>query len=189
MLSCLRAVQTNILVQLHYFNAVRITVSTVSVVDFSAQALLYAWKHTDEIADYLKAIASADGVIVATPVYKAAYSGALKLLLDLLPERAFTGKVILPIAVGGSAAHMLALDYALRPVLGALKPKVLVDGTYAVDEQIAYQPDGSVLLDDDLQHRLSYSLDRFIEQLPRPPYKTHDSAALSEKVVAAQLGI
>ncbi|MDJ0476046.1 NAD(P)H-dependent oxidoreductase, partial [Pantoea eucalypti] len=45
-------------------------------------------------------LASADGLIVATPVYKASFSGALKTLLDLLPERALEHKVVLPLASG-----------------------------------------------------------------------------------------
>ena len=39
-----------------------------------------------------------------------------------LPE-ALSHKVVLPIATGGSIAHMLAVDYALKPVLAALKKK------------------------------------------------------------------
>jgi hypothetical protein len=54
-------------------------------------------------------------------VYKASFSGALKTLLDLFPERALEGKVVLPFATGGTIAHMLAVDYALKPVLSALK--------------------------------------------------------------------
>ena len=56
-------------------------------------------------------------VIVATPIYKAAYSGLLKVFLDLLPAEALRGKTVLPLASGGSVAHLLALDYALKPVL------------------------------------------------------------------------
>jgi FMN reductase len=59
-------------------------------------------------------------VVVATPVYKAAYSGLLKVFLDVLPQTALKGKLVLPLATGGSPHHMLALDYALRPVLQSL---------------------------------------------------------------------
>jgi pyruvate-ferredoxin/flavodoxin oxidoreductase len=37
--------------------------------------------------------------------------------LDLLPQLGLTGKAVLPLAVGGSIAHVLAIDYGLRPVL------------------------------------------------------------------------
>ena len=65
----------------------------------------------------LAQVANAQLIVVATPVYKAAYSGLLKVFLDLLPQTALAGKTVLPLATGGSPHHMLALDCALRPVL------------------------------------------------------------------------
>src|SRR5689334_9326086 len=65
----------------------------------------------------LAQVASARLVLVATPIYKAAYSGLLKTFLDLLPPDGLQGKTVLPIGTGGSTAHLLALDYALKPVL------------------------------------------------------------------------
>ncbi len=59
-------------------------------------------------------------VVVATPIYKAAYTGGLKALFDILPQSALRGKTVLPLATGGSPAHLLAIDYALKPVLSAL---------------------------------------------------------------------
>ena len=59
----------------------------------------------------------ADGLIVATPVYKAAFSGLLKTWLDLLPQFGLAGKVVLPLATGGSVAH--ALGPRLRAATGA----------------------------------------------------------------------
>ena len=83
--------------------------------------LIYARFDSPALNTFIEQLQDADGLIVATPVYKAAYSGALKTLLDLLPERALEGKVVLPLATGGSVAHLLAVDYALKPVLSALK--------------------------------------------------------------------
>lgn len=50
-------------------------------------------------------------MIIATPIYKAAYTGVLKVFLDLLPTNALAGKIILPIGTGATPAHLLALDY------------------------------------------------------------------------------
>ncbi|WP_371820336.1 NAD(P)H-dependent oxidoreductase [Verticiella alkaliphila] len=58
-------------------------------------------------------VARASALLVATPVYKASFSGGLKTVLDLLAERSLTGKVVLPLATGGSPAHLLALEYSL----------------------------------------------------------------------------
>ncbi len=63
------------------------------------------------------------------------FSGALKTLLDLLPERALEGKIVLPLATGGTIAHMLAVDYALKPVLNALKAQEILHGVFADDSR------------------------------------------------------
>ncbi|MFP1496205.1 NAD(P)H-dependent oxidoreductase [Escherichia coli] len=75
--------------------------------------LLYARFDSPALHTFTEQLRQADGLSIATPVYKAAYSGALKTLLDLLPERALQGKVVLPLATGGTVAHLLAVDYAL----------------------------------------------------------------------------
>ena len=88
----------------------------------------------------------ADAIVIATPVYKAAYSGVLKVFLDLLPQSALRGKTVLPLATGGSPHHMLALDYALRPVLQSLAARHILPGVYATDAQVTLQPEGAYQL-------------------------------------------
>src|SRR5262245_9224950 len=95
-----------------------------------AQALLGADAGDPQIAEAVAAVAGADAVIVASPVYKAAYSGVLKAFLDLLPQSALAGKAVLPILTGGAPVHALALDYALRPVLVALGARHVVTGLF-----------------------------------------------------------
>lgn len=72
--------------------------------NFAPEDLLYARFDSPALKTFTEQLQQADGLIVATPVYKAAYSGALKTLLDLLPERALQGKVVLPLATGGTVA-------------------------------------------------------------------------------------
>jgi FMN reductase len=48
----------------------------------------------------------------------------LKVFLDLLPQFALAGKAILPIATGGSVAHLPALDYGLGPVLQSMGAQI-----------------------------------------------------------------
>ncbi len=111
------------------------SVADIEVRDLPAQALLGAdWKNPEIVAALAK-VAEADVVLVATPIYKAAYSGLLKSFLDLLPEEGLRGKIIVPLATGGSVAHLLALDYALKPVLGALGARQLLDAVFATDAQ------------------------------------------------------
>lgn len=126
--------------------------------NFRPEDLLYARFDSPALLALKEDLAGADGVIVATPIYKASFSGALKTLLDLLPERALEHKVVLPLATGGTVAHMLAVDYALKPVLSALKAQEILHGVFADDSQIAHydrQPELSDLLNTRLNDALA----------------------------------
>ena len=80
-------------------------------------------------------------------MYQAAYSGLLKVFLDLLPQFAFRGKAVLPIVTGGSPAHVLAVDYALRPVLANLGAAHVGQGWFVPSAHMRQWPDGGVLID------------------------------------------
>ncbi|MCG6197676.1 NAD(P)H-dependent oxidoreductase, partial [Anoxybacillus sp. LAT_38] len=77
-------------------------------------------------------IAKSDAVVVATPIYKASYTGVLKSFLDLIPQKGLEKKIVLPLAIGGTIAHLLAIDYALKPVLSALGANHIFTGVYAL---------------------------------------------------------
>jgi FMN reductase len=98
----------------------------ISARDLPAKALLLADTSDPAIAATLAAVEEASGIVFATPIFKAAYSGLLKCMLDILPQFALAGKAILPIATGGSVAHVLALDYGLRPVLQSMGARHIV---------------------------------------------------------------
>lgn len=118
-----------------------VVVDRLNIRELPAQALLLAeWGHP-AIVKAIDQIARARAIVVATPVYKAAYSGLLKVLLDLLPQTALKEKTVLPLATGGSPHHMLALDYALRPVLQALAARHILPGVYATDSQVPKSAD------------------------------------------------
>jgi FMN reductase len=117
-------------------------VGTVRVRDLPPAPLLAGNAADPQIAEVLTQLSEVDGVIVASPVYKAAYSGLLKTLLDLLPQFALAGKVVLPVVTGGSPAHVLAIDYALRPVLSSLGANHIVQGWFVLDQHIEWAGDG-----------------------------------------------
>ncbi|UQY36389.1 NADPH-dependent FMN reductase [Pseudomonas fulva] len=145
-----------------------VEVVTYQVRDFAAEDLLFARFDSPRIQGLQAHVAAADGLVVATPVYKASFSGALKTLLDVLPERALQHKVVLPVATGGSNAHMLAVDYALKPVLSALKAQEVLHGVFADDSQISYTEDGGDL-SPALEQRLEDALQQLIQALDRRP--------------------
>jgi len=62
-----------------------------------AEDLIKARFDSEAILNANKKVAEADGVIIASPVYKAAYTGILKTYLDLLPQKGFAEKTIFPL--------------------------------------------------------------------------------------------
>ncbi|WP_086777745.1 NADPH-dependent FMN reductase [Streptomyces griseus] len=126
-----------------------------------AEALLGADFAHPEIVRATELFARADGIVIGTPVYKAAYSGLLKTLLDLLPQYALTGKTVLPLATGGSVAHVLAIDYALRPVLTSMGAAHVVPGWFTLDKDITVGEGGAVSLAAGAAEALAEVTDRF----------------------------
>ena len=166
-----------------------VEVVSYQIRDFPAEDLLHARFDSPKVIDLLQQIENADGLLIATPVYKASFSGALKTLLDLLPERALEGKVVLPLATGGTVAHMLAVDYALKPVLAALKAQEMLHGIFAEDSQIAYgEGSAQAQLVPILEQRLQESLEQFYSALARRP-KPLDPSILNERLVTARWSI
>ncbi|HYN58895.1 MAG TPA: NADPH-dependent FMN reductase [Rubrivivax sp.] len=143
--------------------------STLTLRDLPAQPLLAADAQHPAIQAALQSVAQADVVLVATPIYKAAYSGLLKTFLDLLPAEALRDKIVLPLATGGSSAHLLALDYALKPVLCALGARSILDGVFAADAQLVAHEAGGYVPDAALLRRLDRALAPLLERAaPRP---------------------
>lgn len=166
-----------------------VEVVTFQVRDFPAEDLLHARFDSPRVQHLQELVKQADGLIVATPVYKASFAGALKTLLDLLPERALEHKVVLPIATGGSIAHMLAVDYALKPVLSALKAQETLQGIFADDSQIAYgEVSKPAQLSAALEQRLQDSLELFHVALARRP-KPVAPGVLNERLLSARWSI
>jgi FMN reductase len=133
--------------------------------DLSPQALILADFGHPTISHAIGRVAKADVVVVATPVYKAAYSGVLKVFLDLLPQNGLEGKTVLPLATGGSPNHMLALDYSLRPVLQSLGAKQILSGIYATDAQVSVSESGVYQVSDEIGQRLDVAVNGLISEV------------------------
>ena len=152
-------------------------IERLSIRDLSPQALLLGDAAHRTVSAALDQVVRARAVVIATPVYKAAYSGVLKLFLDLLPQTAFKDKVILPLATGGSPHHMLALDYALRPVLQSLAARHILPGVYATDSQVTLTPEGSHHLGSDVAARLDEAVANLLHEAHRhAPASAHFGA-------------
>lgn len=156
--------------------------SKLDVRDLPARALLQADYADAQIADAVRAVAEADAILIATPIYKASYTGLLKAFLDLLPQDGLAGKLVLPLATGGGHAHTLALDYALRPVLHALGAKQVFTSIYANAQQLDWHDERGLTLDAPIAARVQAGVAEvaaglFVLQGARRPAAVNDETA------------
>src|SRR5205823_323545 len=84
----------------------------------------------DDSARVVGDIASADAVLLASPVYRGSFTGALKNLLDLVPIDALRGKPVGVVAMGATLHHYLGVDWHLRGVLAWFGALVLPTSVY-----------------------------------------------------------
>ena len=75
-------------------------------------------------------VLDADAVVVASPTYKAAYTGLLKLFLDQFDAGELHGIPTVAVMTGGSFAHALAVDVHLVPVLTEIGASCPTRGLY-----------------------------------------------------------
>lgn len=118
-------------------------VEEVVLRELPADALVHGRLQQTEVAAAVRAVESADAVVVGTPIFQGAYSGLLKVFLDVLPRGALAGKHVLPLATGGSLAHALAVDHTLVPVLRALQPAHVARGRFVLAQDVLAQDDGA----------------------------------------------
>ena len=78
----------------------------------------------------------ADILVVGSPVYKASYTGVLKAFCDHIAAGQLSGKLAVPLMMGGSLQHFLALDVHLRPLLVELGAMCLTPGLYVVETEL-----------------------------------------------------
>lgn len=171
----------------NWLQARGVELSRWRIQDFPAADLIGARFDSPPVVELIAQLQAADGLVIATPVYKASLAGALKTLLDLLPERALSHKVVLPLATAGSSGHLLAIDYALKPVLSALKAQEILNGVFADDSQVSYTETG-VALTPALEQRLYESLEQFHAALARRPQPLTPEL-LADRIGQARWGI
>ncbi|ASK63827.1 FMN reductase (NADPH) [Virgibacillus phasianinus] len=142
-------------------NQENFSVSHISVKNVPHEDLFLGKYDSPAIQDIAALIQNAKGVIVGSPVYKGAYSGVLKALLDVLPQDVLRHTPVLPLMTGGSMSHLLAIEYSLKPVLATLKGHNL-KGLYLLDSQIDKQKENPII-DEGILERTNKQLYYFIE--------------------------
>jgi len=142
-----------------------IETETIKVRDLPPEALIYAQFDHPAVVDANRLLAEADAVIVASPIYKASYTGVLKTFLDLIPQKGLEGKIVLPVAIGGTNAHLLAIDHAFKPVLSALSAFPVLQGVFVLDVQVERQEDGGYTLSEEITGRLAQAAEVLVQEI------------------------
>jgi FMN reductase len=95
---------------------------------------LLDWADPD-VGALVDRVGKAGLVVVASPTYKGAYTGLLKLFLDRFAGGTGLTGLAVPLLLGGSPAHALAPELTLRPVLTELGATVPGRGLFVIDTQ------------------------------------------------------
>jgi FMN reductase len=82
-------------------------------------------------------LAEADGVIAATPIYKAGVSGLFKSFFDLLDNDLLIAKPVAPVATAGTARHALVVDEAMRSLFAYMRALTIPTALFAATEDWA----------------------------------------------------
>lgn len=81
-------------------------------------------------------VAGSDVVVVASPTFKASYTGLLKAFFDRYGSNALAGTIGVPVMTGAAPLHALAVEVHLRPLLVELAAAVPARGLYVTEAEL-----------------------------------------------------
>jgi FMN reductase len=101
-------------------------------------------RYVDELLDWsspkinqlVESMLAADLSVVASPTYKATYTGLLKVFLDRIAGGALLGQIAVPVMVAGAPQHALAVETHLRPLLVELGATCLTPGLCVLESEL-----------------------------------------------------
>ncbi|MHB8465161.1 MAG: NADPH-dependent FMN reductase [Acidimicrobiales bacterium] len=77
---------------------------------------MFDWEDST-VAAMVSQLQSSALAVIASPTFKASYTGLLKAFLDRIPTNGLHGVVAVPLMMGAAPIHYLAPEVHLRPVL------------------------------------------------------------------------
>jgi FMN reductase len=95
------------------------------------------WQEVDGVKDAVARVMAATSVLMATPIYRGHYTGALKNLVDWLPPEALENKRVGLIASGATAHHYLIIDTNLKPLLAWFNAVPVPGSVYLTSDDIS----------------------------------------------------
>jgi FMN reductase len=89
-----------------------------------------------DAAAAVETVLAASALVVASPTYKATYTGLLKAFLDRVGTGALAGTPAAPVMLGGAPDHRLAVDLHLTPLLLELGASVPARGLFVLEGEL-----------------------------------------------------
>jgi FMN reductase len=112
----------------------------IEVVDLGPALLEWG---DDGISAAVDMVAGSDLAVIASPTYKATYTGVLKTFLDKFTGgTGLQGVVVAPVMVGGAWNHALAAELTLKPVLAELGATTALPGLFLIESE--FDSDGRI---------------------------------------------
>jgi FMN reductase len=100
---------------------------------------LLDWSDRD-VAAAVEQVKGARLVVFASPTYKGAYTGVLKLFLDRFGAGALTSLAAIPLQLGGDWRHSLAPEVFLKPVLNEIGASTPTRSLHLLDSDAGEDP-------------------------------------------------
>ncbi|MCU1524462.1 MAG: msuE [Microbacteriaceae bacterium] len=124
----------------------------------------------EKVERELQRIETADLLVVASPVYRASFTGLFKHLFDFVDQYALVDTPILLAATGGSERHALIIEHQFRPLFSFFQALTLPLGIYAHDSDFTDYRVSS----DFLRDRIRKVIDRSLPLITSNIAEKHD---------------
>jgi FMN reductase len=89
------------------------------------------------VAGLVASVQASELVVVASPTFKASYTGLLKLFLDRFGGGSLAGVTAVPVMLGGHWKHALAVELQLKPVLVEIGATCPTAGLFLPESEFA----------------------------------------------------
>jgi FMN reductase len=113
---------------------------------------------TPEVEEALQQIETADVLVVASPVYRASFTGLFKHLFDFVDQYSLVDTPVLLAATGGSERHALIIEHQFRPLFSFFQALTLPVGIYAHDSDFTDYVVTSELLRERIEKAVAKSI-------------------------------
>jgi len=138
---------------------------TYSIRSFALEDLVYGRAESETVQRFLQSVSRASAVVFATPVYKATYAGALKLIIDLVAPTGFQNKALLAITTARLEAHLSQVDESFQRLYRFFQGSIGLSSLGLNDAQLTLRDGEPVQLDSAARDAFGAALQRLSEAL------------------------